>query len=186
MDKYQNTLALVIKKRAIKELDVQVTLLTPNSGKLNVRALGAASIKSSRLSSLQLGNIIKAHLYHKNDSYWLSEAQTVESFLNQKKGLVQLNLLFYFLEILNRLIADDQQIEGIFVISQNVVKAINANNFSDFIKYEIQFINQLGYGLPEDISRFYLQKDYKSTQKHIKQFFESIIEKPLESNKLFK
>jgi DNA repair protein RecO len=186
MDKYQTTLALIIKKRVIKELDIQVTILTPKLGKLTVRALGAANIKSSRLSSLQLGNIIKAHLYHKNDSYWLSEAQTIDSFLHHQKSLVQLNLLFYFLEILNRLIADNQQIEGIFPISENIVKAINSNNFADFIKHEIDFINQLGYGLPPDITASFKAKDYKTTQKLIKQFFESIIEKPLESNKLFK
>jgi DNA repair protein RecO len=186
MDRHLTTLAIVIKKRAVKELDTQVTLFTPHHGKITVTAKGAANIKSSRLSSIQLGNIIKAHLYRKNDFYWLSETQTVESFLTQKKTLVQLNLLFYFLEILNRLIADNQQIDGIFTISENIVKSINSNNFAAFIQYEIQFIQQLGFGLPPEISRQYLAKDYKATQKHIKQFFESIIEKPLESNKLFK
>lgn len=186
MDKYQSTIGIVINKKTVKETDLLITLLTPRQGKIVALAKGAKNIKSSRLSSLQLGNIIKAQLYQKNDFLWLSESQTITPFLQHDKNLTQLNLLFYFLEILNRLIAENQQIEDIYKISQEIINAINENQLNRYIKNEILFLEKLGFGVPHEINQYFLKKDYKTTQQLIKSFFESIIEKPLESNKLFK
>lgn len=186
MDKYQNTIGIVINKKTVREVDLLVTLLTPKQGKVVALAKGAKNIKSSRLSSLQLGNIIKVQLYQKNDYLWLSEAQTIVPFLLNEKKLTQLNLLFYFLEILNRLIAENQQIENIYQISQEIIDSINKNQLNRYIKNEIIFIETLGFGIPNEINQYFKKNDYRTTQQLIKGFFESIIEKPLESNKLFK
>ena len=100
MPSYLNTLAIVINSRYVRESDLVVTLLTQSLGKITVTAKGAKNIKSSRLGSLQLGNIIKAHLFKKGDYLWLTESTTVSQFLLNEKTLTQINLLFYFLEIL--------------------------------------------------------------------------------------
>lgn len=186
MDKYKSTEAIVINHRNYKEKDILVTFLTPYNGKMVALAKGVKNIKSSRLGSLQLGNIIKVHLYQKNDFFWVSETKTIDQFLQNAKNLTQLNLLFYFLEILNRLIAENQHTPNIYIISKNIINSINHNKIHDYIKNEILFLETLGFGLPEEIIPTFNKKDYKKTQQLIKQFFESIIEKPLESNKLFK
>ena len=186
MQHFQSTSGIVIKTKTTKESDIFVTLLTPGLGKITCLAKGAKNIKSSRLGSLQLGNIIKVHLYQKNDFLWLSESISISQFLRVKKNLTQLNLLFYFLEILNYFIADNQQINGIYQISESVITAINRNNLADFLKYELEFIQSLGFGLPPEIQPLYDQHDYIGCQKLIKDHLESIIEKPLQSSKLFK
>lgn len=186
MEHFQNTIGIVIKTKTVKESDIIVTLLTPNLGKITALAKGAKNIKSRRLGSLQLGNIIRAHLYQKNDYLWLSESATLSPFLHTKKNLTQLNLLFYFLELLNYFIAENQQLTNIYQISENVISAINHNHLPLFIKYEIEFVRQLGFGLPQTIETSYHQKNYIHTQKLIKLHLESIIEKPLESNKSFR
>jgi len=162
-----------------------MTLLTPHHGKIIALAKGAKTIRSRRLSSLQLGNTIKAQIYNKNDYRWLSESQTINSFLKKPKNLIQSNLLFYFLEILNQFIAENQQINNIYQISQNIIKSIQDNSFNKFIKYEIDFIQNLGFGLPKKITILYESKNYRQCQQAIKSFLESIIQKPLTSNKLF-
>lgn len=186
MDKYKNTEAIVIKRHNYKEQDILVTLLTPYDGKIVALAKGVKNIKSSRLGSLQLGNIIKVHLYQKNSFLWISETKTIDHFLQHHKNLTQLNLLFYFLEVLNSLIAENQHTPNIYSISKNIINSINKNQIYNYIKNEILFLETLGFGLPPEIVSTFNQKDYKKTQQLIKQFFESIIEKPLESNKLFK
>jgi len=186
MDRYQTTLGIVINHKTIKETDILVTLLTPRQGKIIALAKGAKNIKSSRLGNLQLGNVIKAHLYQKDNFIWISESENLKPFLQTDKNLAQLNLLFYFLEIINRLIAENQHIDKIFDISQNIIDAINQNQIIKYIQNEINFLETLGFGVPLEIKKTFIKKDYKTTQKLIKQFFESIIEKPLESNKLFK
>jgi len=186
MDKYKTTEAIVINRHNSKETDSLITLLTPRDGKIIALAKGAKNIKSSRLGSLQLGNIIKAHLYQKNDFLWISETQTINQFLQTNKSLTQLNLLFYFLEIINRFIAENQQLEGIYIISKNIIESINKNQVNRYIDNEIKLLDNLGFGIPPEILDSFQKKDYPTTQKLIKKFFESIIEKPLESNKLFK
>ncbi len=186
MDRYISTIGIVINKKTSKEADLIITLLTPKIGKIVALAKGAKSIRSSRLGNLQLGNIIKVQLYQKNNFLWISETQNIIPFLQTDKNLAQLNLLFYFLEIVNQFIAENQQIEKIFTISQNIITAINKNLIHQYIQNEIYFLETLGFGIPQDIKNNFYHKDYKTSQKLIKRFFESIIEKPLESNKLFK
>jgi DNA repair protein RecO (recombination protein O) len=185
MERFQKTVGIVIKSKSIKESDLLVTLLTPHLGKITVLAKGAKNIRSSRLGTLQLGNIVKTNLYRKNDFLWLSESTVISHFMQIPKKLTQLNLLFYFLELLNYFIADNQQIDGIYQISENLITSINKNQLDQFIKYEIQFVQILGFGLPDDIQATFNSKDYISCQKYIKTFLESIIEKPLMSNQLF-
>jgi len=186
MTSYKSTQALVIKKRLSKDQDIQVTLLSPELGKITALAKGAQSIKSSRLSSLQLGNHIKVSLYQKGDRYWISEAKTITPFLKSEKKLTQLNLLFYFLEIINRFIAEEQVIPEIFTISKNLIDSINQNNFKEFIHGEIILLETLGFGTSKEIENSYQQKDFKLCQKHLKNHLESIMEKPLQSSKLFR
>ncbi len=186
MDRHISTVGIVINKKTSKEADLVITLLTPRLGKIVALAKGAKSIKSSRLGNLQLGNIIKTQLYQKNNFFWISETQNIVPFLQTNKNLAQLNLLFYFLEIVNQFVAENQQIEKIFDISKNIITAIDKNLIHQYIQNEIYFLETLGFGVPQDIKDNFDNKDYKTSQKLIKRFFESIIEKPLESNKLFR
>jgi DNA repair protein RecO (recombination protein O) len=185
MDRYHTVTAIVINKKQIKENDLLITLLTPDEGKIVALAKGATNIKSRRLSSLQLGNIIKAHIYKKNDHSWISETTVIVPFLNQPKNLSQLGLLFYFLELINRFIAENQQIDGCYSVSQNIILAINRHHVPNFIQNEIALLHLLGFGQPPSIIELFKSQDYKNCQKQLKLHFESILEKPLESNKLF-
>jgi DNA repair protein RecO (recombination protein O) len=186
MPRYFSTTAIVINKKNVKESDLLVTLLTPSLGKIVAIAKGIKSIKSSRLGTIQLGNLIKAHLYQKNDFLWLSESQTIVSFLQTDKNLSQLNLLFYFLEIINHFIAENQNIEGVFDISCRLVDAINRNQVKTYIHNEILLLHTLGFGTSKEVTESFDQKNYRLCQKLLKSYFESIIEHPLQSNKLFR
>jgi len=186
MSPYFSTTAIVINKSKTKEADIFVTLLTPHLGKITALAKGAQNIKSSRLSALQLGNIVKVSLYQKNNFNWLSQARTITPFLQKPKNLAQVGLLFYLLEIINRSLAEDQSVDSIYPICQNTITAINKNQTSAYLQNEIKLINCLGFGLPEEIPQSFAKKDYRQTQQYIQKFFESIIEKPLESPKLFR
>ena len=186
MNHYSCTQGLVINKKNVKETDILITLLTPSQGKIIALAKGVKNIKSSRIGSLQLGNLVKVNIYNKNNYSWISEAQTISQFLKTEKNLTQVNLLFYFLEIINTLVAENQHIPQIFEISKNIIEAINQNMVNKYLGNEIKLLQVLGYGTPPEIEKAYQAKDYRTTQKYIKQYFESIIEKPLKSNELFR
>lgn len=182
---YKTVTGIVINKRTYKDNDVFITLLTPNHGKLNCLAKGAKNIKSRRLGNLQLGNTIKASLYEKNNFTWLSESTSVKSFMQASKNLVQLNLLFLFLEFINQLIAENQNTPKVYEICQKIITAIDKNQLKQYILNEINLIKILGFGIPEDIVYSYNANNFKLTQNLLKNYFESIVERPIESNKLF-
>lgn len=186
MNRYRSSTGIIINLRNSGDADLFVTLLTAHSGKITALAKGVKTLKSHRLRSLQLGNIIKAQIYQKNDFQWLSEATTTSQFLHTKKNLTQLNLLFYFLEILNQFLAENQHIPGIYAESEAIIKSISGNNLTALIKHEINFMELLGFGVPDSIHTAYHRFDLVDCQKNIKNFLESILEKPLQSSRLFK
>lgn len=185
MSKFFNTTAVVINKHRLKEGDLQITLFTPTLGKIICTAKGIQSLKSRRLGHLEIGSITKVSLYEKNSYYWLSESDSITSFLHSSSSLIQINLLFYFLEIINTLIPTEQNQPELYQIIVKVIESISNNNFSSFIKNEILFLEKLGYGIPHEITNSFNQQDYKNTQQLIRKYCESIIERPLKSNKLF-
>lgn len=185
MPSYKTVTGIVINKRTYKDNDLFVTLLTPNYGKINCLAKGAKNIKSRRLGNLQLGNIVKASLYEKDNFTWLSESTSIKSFLQTNKNLVQLNLLFLFLEFINQLVAENQNIPKVYETCQKIISAIDKNQLKHFILNEINLIKILGFGVPENIISSYNTNNFKTTQNLLKNYFESIVEKPIESNKLF-
>ncbi len=185
MPKYISTEAIVINKSRRREGDLLITLLTPKLGKINCLARGAQTLKSRRLGHLEIGTIIKTSLYNNNSFYWLSETESLSAFLHPSSFLSQINLLFYFLEIVNKLLPFEQTQEEIYPIVIKGVSSISQNKFSAFIKSEIIFLDKLGYGLPPEIISSFEKNDYKGTQALIKNYCESIIEKPLYSHKLF-
>lgn len=180
-----STPALVINKKTTKEADLLITLLTPTRGKIYVTAKGAQNIKSSRLSSLQLGNTIKAQIYQKNNHAWLSESVTQKSILQSQKNLSQLNLLFYLLEIINRFIATDQHTDQLYDLCQQLIDSISKNQFAHFIHYQIKLIELLGFGPPDEIITLFADKEYRLCQQQIYHYLESIIDRPFQSSKLF-
>jgi len=184
MSRYLTTQGIVIKRNIYQESDLIVTLLTPNLGKIVTVAKGARNIKSTRLSNLQLGNTIKAHLYHHDNRYWLSESVSVVNFLNSSKNLSQLNLLFYFLELINRVIAENQQIDGVYSISTNLISAIDSHQAKNYLENEIDLITTLGFGLPDEITTYFESQQYRLCQQKINSFLESITEVRFESQKL--
>lgn len=185
MAKFVTTTAVVINKRRLKEGDLHVTLYTYNLGKIVCVAKGAQSLKSRRLGHLEIGSHIKVSLYEKNSYYWLSETEAISSFLHSSSSLSQINLLFYFLEIVNTLLPAEQNQPELYQIIVKVVENISQNHFHLFIAQEILFLESLGYGVPKEISLSFQNKDYKNTQSMIKKYCESIIEKPLKSSQLF-
>ncbi len=185
MPSYKTVSGIVINKKTSKESDLLITLLTPHDGKIVCLAKGAKSIKSRRLGHLQLGNTIKASIFQKDNFNWLSESTTLNSFMQIQKNLVQLNLLFLFLEFINQLIPENQNTPGIYECCQKIISAIDKNHLKIYILNEINLIRLLGFGVPAEILTAYKKEDYKLTQNLLKNFYESIVEKPIVSNRLF-
>ncbi len=179
-----NTEAIIINTKDNHEKNLQITLLTPNLGKIICLASGAKSIKSVRAQSLQLGNIVRVSLYQKNNYYWLTESQSILSFLQKDHQLIQLSLLFYFLEILKNFTSENESSPKLFDLSTQAITSLYHNQWPKFINQQIKILNTLGFGAPLDLQQNYDNKNYQLAQQQLILYFESILQKPLASHKL--
>jgi DNA repair protein RecO len=178
------TEAIVVNLQNRGEKDILVTLLTPIYGKILVKAAGVKSIKSSRGANLQLGNIVKVSLRQHNGIYWLSECLATDSFLFNKKKLIQLNLLFYFLEIIKNFTPENERSPKIFFLAKEIVLNLSSDHLVPFISRQIDFLETLGFGIPENIRQNLSAKKYYLVQINLISYFENILQKPLQSKRL--
>jgi DNA repair protein RecO len=175
-----------VLSRSTSENDLRLILLTSTLGKIYATAKGAQKITSQRLGMLQPGNEVKVQLYSKGDFFWVTESKTIFHFLHHQKSLTQINLLFYFLEIVNALIPQHHSDPDTYSLVTKLIKAIETDNFYLLISSEIKLIEQLGYGPPANIVSLYSQKDLSACQQALNNYLQSIIERPLFSPQLFK
>ena len=179
-----STKAIVIGKKNTGEQDIQIILFTENIGKIYAKAKGASKITSSRLGSLQLGNTILCTL-SKQSPYFISQSKSTYNFLQTQKTLSQTNLLFFLLELINRITpTGDSNIE-LFREVEKSIQSIDKSQVGLFIKHELNIISLLGYGIPQSITDYLAKSDFRNAQQNIQHYIESIIDKPLQSKKLF-
>jgi DNA repair protein RecO (recombination protein O) len=186
MSKTQNISGIIIRITDRRPPDLNVTILTPSLGKIICLAKGVKKISSRRIGSLQMGNIISAQIYNHQGFNWLTEVRSDFQFLHHQKSLIQLNLLFYILEILNRFLAENQHIDGVFQISQQLILSIYENNFEKLIQNEIKLLEVLGFGIPPEVEESFKIPNLPLTQQLLRRHMETILDHPLESNKLFR
>ncbi len=186
MNPYQKIQGVIIAKRNLKESDLLVTIFSKSLGKIICKARGVKSIKSRRLGSLELGNIVKAQLYTKFDFYHLTEVENLERPILESPNLAQISMLFYYFELLNILLPEKEPQPAIYNITPQTIKAIKEKKLDHFIKSEILLCQYLGFGPPPEIITSFNQKKYRQTQQLLNSYFQNLIQKPLQSLKLFK
>lgn len=180
-----NDQAIVINLKKTAEQDLDVCLYCLKIGKIYAKAKGASKITSSRLSNLQPGNLIHLSLYEKKDNYWISQTKSIYSFMTKNKSLTQVNLLFYLLEFCYRILPNSQPNPSVFTEVRSAIQSIDDNQMGKFIQKEINIIKFLGYGTPNSIQQAIISSDAKQAHQLLKIYIESILERPLESQKLF-
>lgn len=182
---YYKSLALVIGKKTYKEADILITVLSEKYGKIRLLAKGANSHKSTRISSLILGNLVTIDFNKNHDFYYLLDIKTQKAFIKTKKSLNQIKFLFYYLEILNFLITEEESNPQIFNISTQAIAAIENKSLTAFLACLINLLNHLGFGVPPKIRNLFDQKNYQVCFANLNEFIESVAEKPLQTPRSF-
>ncbi len=180
----QNHRAIVIGRKKVGESDLEIILFTESLGKIYCKAKNASKITSSRLGSLQLGNTIFVSLSNRRPFY-ISQSRTIYNFLQIAKSLTQTNLLFFILEVVNRVSPQEEKNQELFNHLEKSIQAIAKNQVGTFIHQELEIFTTLGYGIPTTILKYLEDKNFPLAQKSIQSHIETIIDKPLQSTKLF-
>ncbi len=121
---------VVLRKKRLKEKDLQVILFTEEQGKILAFAKGVQKITSRRLSHLDTGNLIKARVIQKGDFYYLSETSLISGFSSIKENLRKISDFFFVLKIIEKLSPERQKDKLLFQLLLKTIKEINEGLFN--------------------------------------------------------
>ena len=93
---YLNTKGLVVRVTPYNDTDAILSILTPNYGKLSVKARGLRRKNSPLIAPCQLLAYSEFTLFEYRNMYTINEAHSLELFSSLHKDLQKLSLGSYF------------------------------------------------------------------------------------------
>lgn len=104
---YLKTQALVLRVTDYNDRDALLTVLTPNYGKLTVKARGLRRKNSPLIATCQLLAFGEFTLFEYKGAYTVNEAASVELFQSLRKDLAKLSLGTYFAQVAELISQED-------------------------------------------------------------------------------
>ncbi len=154
---------LVLKRVKVGETDVIVTILTQERGKLICRAKGVRTLKSTKRSALQPGNVVRFHWIETKSMPLLTQALLENDCSLMESTLIRMRQITQFLELSERLFIENELEPQIFnqilQLRQSIVQ--NRLGSTDVRTTFRSIITQLGYQDPQD-SKYETIGDYIS------------------------
>lgn len=142
MRQFVRDTGIVIRKRKLQKDHRLITILTQNSGKINVMGYGVRQLLSKRLGHLETGNYVSFTYYKNGDYNTLGETELVWGFSKIKKSGDKLNTLFLLFFILDRIVPESEKDTEIFSKTLGTLRRLN--NAHVFAWTEIQhYLNEL-------------------------------------------
>lgn len=165
-----HTPAIVLKRSNVGEKDRIITLFTEKHGKMVTIAKGCRDLHSSRLSSLEPGNLVDIYLIPTKSLPILTQVQLVNDFIQTKSNLKKLKQLLQVLEIVDSLSVEEENPE-VFARFSSILHRLNTIHLFATIKEELaQLVEEFGFQHVQDT-------EYHSVGEYVS----SLSERPLHS-----
>ena len=104
---YLNTKGLVVRVVPYNDTDALLSILTPEHGKLTIKARGLRRKNSPLIAACQLLAYADFVLFEYRNMYTINEAHSVELFSNLRKDLQKLSLGSYFAQAAETMSQED-------------------------------------------------------------------------------
>lgn len=170
----------VVGQKEVGECDTLVYLLTQKRGKILAKARGLRKISSKRQGTLQTGNLVQGKVHQTNNFYTLGDLELLSTPLSLRKDLVALGMVLTMSELINKLVPEDQADGQVFDLFDTTIKTLGKKvEVQTMINFEVQLLDYLGYGLPQDIKEALEKKDLKKAQAKLWQYLTTITERKM-------
>lgn len=116
---------IILKKTLYPDQKVRLQIFSKTTGKLNMTAYGVKKITSRRLAHLETGNLIKFTYSEKEGRLTLQETEIVYTYSKVKNDLNKLKMLYLLFFILQRLLPEEQEEEGVYLHVKQFMKDLN-------------------------------------------------------------
>ena len=128
---YQTIQGLVLRVTQYKDFDAILTILTPNYGKLTVKARGVRRKNSPLIAPCQLLAYGEFTLFEYKGMYTINEAHSLELFTQLRKDLQKLALGTYFAQAAELLCQEDLPNPELLSLVLNCLHALSKLKVSE-------------------------------------------------------
>lgn len=143
------TEGIILKRRNAGEADRILTVLSKESGKIQVKAPGVRRIPSRRSSHVELLNLSQLTLYGNSKTFMpiVTEAQTLEDFSPIKDNLCKIGYAYYICELISGLCPENQENRSVFFhLKSTLYDLARASNAQSIVKnFEKNLLAELGF-----------------------------------------
>lgn len=122
---YLKTQALVLRRTQYKDHDELLTLLSPDQGRLTVKARGLRRKNSPLTAPCQLLSFSEFTLFEYRGMYTIQEAQSIELFHGLRQDLEKLSLASYFAQVAETVSQEDQPSPELLRLVLNCLYALS-------------------------------------------------------------
>ncbi|MBU0577572.1 DNA repair protein RecO [Patescibacteria group bacterium] len=153
MSKHIKTEGIILRRINLNDADQILTVLTKDLGKISVMAKSSRRIKSKFCGKLELFYEVKVTVFQGRNLGYLNESEPINTWGFADSDLRTKSILFYIAELTNKLIQDEQQIDGVYKLLQETLDHIDHNNEkSELILYAfiIKLFGLTGFMAPWD------------------------------------
>ena len=109
--------ALVINKKDFGEADRYITVFTENFGRMSFLIKGVRKSKKRELSSVDILSLSNFNFYRKKDNYIVNNFTNLDSYLEIKENLGNLEIALYFLALLNKILVENNRKKSLYKIT---------------------------------------------------------------------
>ena len=125
---YLNTKGLVVRVTPYNDTDAILSVLTPNHGKLTVKARGLRRKNSPLIAPCQLLAYAEFMLFEYRNMYTINEAHSIELFSALRKDLQKLSLGSYFAQAAETMSQEDMPNPELLSLVLNCLYALSKLN----------------------------------------------------------
>ena len=128
---YLTIQGLVLRVTDYNDRDALLTVLTPDHGKITVKARGLRRKNSPLTAACQLLSYSDFTLFEYRDQYTVNEAASVELFQNLRRDLTKLSLGTYFAQVSEVLSQEDMPNPELLSLTLNCLYALSRLNIPE-------------------------------------------------------
>lgn len=147
---------IIIKRMNFGEKDKILTLLTRSRGKIKTLAKGIRRVNSRRAGNVELFNFTQVHLAVGHTFNILTEAKLLETFPSLRTDLKKSSVAFYFSELADRFVPEEQENREIFGALLRSFRNLNhlGDISIDFIQnFEREMLELTGFGQEKEFEK---------------------------------
>lgn len=112
---------IIIYKEDYSEADIRIVVLTNTNGLINFYIKGIRKTKKRDVAAVDILAYSKLNLIRKNDIYNIQDIELLKDFSNIKKDLDKLYLSIYLLDIIKKILVEEDCREKEFLLLKNTL-----------------------------------------------------------------